>query len=237
MAPTVTREFLLEGIVRAAHAARSFLKDAILLYENHRLASAYITGVIAIEQLGRANWMLGRHADMMVNSLSSLDCATFAKELRNVSHNTTLRHGILSAEIKTTPEMLALTEQLQTLHSKSPEFAVAAKTYRELFAKVFADNARDYHSTRMEVQYVNPDSTCSAWTSPLLVTQEQVKTLLRDAGTHNRVMFTLIGNRSDVMQIVDRIGIRQELENFQHTWLPEEWPQIAAKEAAYRGSP
>ena len=229
MKPKLTTAILLEGLVRAIHSARVFLADAIALYNENRFASAYIIGIISVEQLGRANWMLRRYDTMIAKATASVDCDTFRKELRNVKHLDNLRGGILAISMNTTPEMLKLTEQLQTLDHKSTEFAAAAKEYRELYAQEFEIHADRYHRTREVTQYANPDKTCASWTSPLLVKREEVRALLSNAGAANRVMFLTIDHRSDIMEMMKKLGILKDLETWRDTWLPEEWKMIPTR--------
>jgi AbiV family abortive infection protein len=220
---TITRDSLLEGVVRAMYSARLFLKDAIWLYENEVYASAYIIGVIALEQLGRANWMFQKHKEMVAQSLNSLDCATFKKELKNVTHQDTLKQGMVSTSLEMYVELIKYTDELQILDPTSPEFKEAAERYREIFQQKFADDVKAYHGLRMETQYVNPDETGARWTSPLNVSAEEAKTLLSSVGFDNRAIYFLMSHTEGMPSVMERLGIRDEMEDLESTWIPDEW--------------
>lgn len=244
MAIQLTRAFLLEGVVRAIHASRMFLRDAISLLDDGRFATAYIAGIIAIEQLGRANWMLSRYDQMVQKGHTAINGKKFAQELREVTHHSNLRGGIMAVSMTTTPEMEKVTEQIQTLKAGTPEFEEAAKAYKQIYADAFDNHAKAYHKTRQQVQYVNPDDTCATWTTPLHATCEDVSALLSNVGAANRVIFVIIEHRSDILNEMDRLGVRNELQDWRDTLAggrmetdhPTSKADGAAKEAVNRNA-
>jgi hypothetical protein len=55
--PNVTREVVLEGIIRHTVDARIRLEDGLSLFEQSRYGGAVILGTIALENIGRAYWL------------------------------------------------------------------------------------------------------------------------------------------------------------------------------------
>lgn len=134
MAKQITREFILEGAVKAIHASRVFLIDAIFAYENNYLSSAYIVGIIAAEQLGRGMWMIVRYHEMLGKNELTTDAEQFARCLRKLPHRENLRKGVMSYSMQITPEMEKLNEIIQTSQANSPEQIKAFEQYSKLAA-------------------------------------------------------------------------------------------------------
>ncbi len=227
MTKRITREFILEGAVRAIYASRVFLIDAIFLYENQHYGAAYVVGVIATEQLGRATWMMAKYNELKATNDLSTQRRKFATTLRQIKHMDNLRKGVMSSTMKSTPETIQLSNIIQTSPANSPEQIKAFERQREIYLTQFEETIRTYHHTREQTQYVNPDKTYKQWTSPTQVTPEQVKALLQNVGTDNRVasMFYL-DPASDMGKMVDKLGMRSYLQDYKTTWLTEKWNKL-----------
>lgn len=224
MTTTITREFVLEGAVKAIHASRVFLIDALFQYRNQRYPSAYITGIIAAEQLGRAMWMIVRYHEMVKNNEQSTDAKKFAKELRNVPHRQNLRKGVMSYAMPINEEMQKLNNIIQTSAPNSPEPKASLEQYSKICRQYYEDMIEAYHLTREQIQYVNPDPSFTHWTSPTQITQEQVRKLLENVGIDNRVVtITQMDEANPVGKEVDRVGLRSYLLDLTTTYTPEEW--------------
>jgi len=223
----ITREFILEGAVRAIQASRVFLIDAIFAYENDHLSSAYIMGIIAAEQLGRAMWMVVRYHEMVDKNELITDAEQFARSLRNIRHRENLRKGVMSYKFQITPEMEKLNEIIQSSQPNSPEQIKAFEQYSHISHQYYEDMIEAYHLTREQIQYVNPDNTYAQWTSPTQVTQEQVKKLLQNVGTDNRVVaMTQMEENNPAGKMVDQLGLRSFLQDYKATWLTEDWNKL-----------
>ena len=102
----VNTAFVLEGVVRAARNAKRFMEDAILLYEAERYGSAYIIGVLAIENVGRGRWMLQQILEATIDEKTKqfgvkteIDGKTFRDNIRS-KHETTIRTGTVSLQLR-----------------------------------------------------------------------------------------------------------------------------------------
>lgn len=153
MAKQITREFILEGAVKAIHASRVFLIDAIFAYENNYLSSAYIVGIIAAEQLGRGMWMIVRYHEMLGKNELTTDAEQFARCLRKLPHRENLRKGVMSYSMQITPEMEKLNEIIQTSQANSPEQIKAFEQYSQISRQYYEDMIETYHLTREQIQY------------------------------------------------------------------------------------
>lgn len=77
---------------------------------------------------------------------------------------------------------------------------------------------------------MNPDKTYTQWTSPTQISQEQVKKLLQNVGTDNRVVaMTQMNEVNPVGKVIDQFGLRSFLQDYRTTWLTEDWNKFPEK--------
>lgn len=172
----VTREVILEGIIRHTEEARIRLEDGLSLFEQSRYGSAVILGTIALENIGRAYWLAPLADDE--SSRMKFTVKSLATKLRGLDHQEKLRRGLVGFYVDQAPPitMQALwkdfgddwqkalvrnTEAIMTLHKKAPSAL---------------------HEARTTAQYPVLNEAGCSWKSSADVTAATAQNTLRQAG-------------------------------------------------------
>ena len=171
----ITREVILEGIIRHTVDARIRLEDGVSLFEQVRFSSAIILGTIALEDLGRAYWLASLADDEPRRE--QLTVKSFATALRKLDHQQNLKLGLAGFSMDHAPSINK--ETLQRQHGDDWEKALQRN----------ADAIRSFHrkapvmlhEARTTAQYPELIETGCSWKSSAEVSVETARNTLRQA--------------------------------------------------------
>jgi hypothetical protein len=97
----ITREVVLQGVIRHTVDARHRTEDGLNLFEQFRYGGAIILGTIAVEDIGRAYWLVSLADDS--SRLGKLNVQSLNRELRNINHHEGLKLGLRSLSVDNAP--------------------------------------------------------------------------------------------------------------------------------------
>jgi AbiV family abortive infection protein len=219
--------FVLEGAVLAASNARRFLDDTIYLYQAKRYGSAHITGILAIENVGRG-WRILRQ--ILENSLdpstgqltvkTEVDGKQFSNNIRQ-DHHQTIRTGIMSLQFGATSD-IDMTEfdkwvkEAQLFSVGTPQHAKAVKKLKRAGEKVFNNTTTDWHLARTIEQYVEPNVTGTSWNEPQSATRQQIHDLIINGYNNHRMLVIQIRSHKLLVNMLSQ----KALEGLQALPLP-----------------
>jgi hypothetical protein len=173
----VTREVVLEGIIRHTVDARIRLEDGLSLFEQSRYGSAVILGTIALENVGRAYW-LASLADDESRRAKTGTVESLARELKGLDHQGNLRRGLVWLTMHQAPSIseLALRREFPQEWEKALERNVAA--IKGLHKKAPAA----LHDARIAAQYPELNEADCSWKSSADVPAATARNTLRQTG-------------------------------------------------------
>jgi AbiV family abortive infection protein len=174
---SVTRELVLEGIIRHTVDARFRLEDGLSLFEQSRYGGAVILGTIALENIGRANWLASLADD---ESLRAKKCTmeSLARELKGLDHQQKLRLGLAGFSMDHAPSISeqALRREYPEDWEKVLERNLAAiKTIRKKAPAAL-------HVARTTAQYPELNEADYSWKSSADVSAATARNTLRQTG-------------------------------------------------------
>jgi AbiV family abortive infection protein len=180
---SITRELVLEGIIRHTVNARIRLEDGLSLFEQSRYGSAVILGTIALENIGRANW-LASLADDEPHLAKIATVKSLARELRRPDHQEKLRRGLVGFTFDQGPSISehALRRDYQQDWEKALERNVAA--IQALHKKAPAA----LHDARAAAQYPELNEAGCSWKSSADVPAATARNTLRQTGENFYVL-------------------------------------------------
>jgi AbiV family abortive infection protein len=207
---SITREFIIEGIVESFLTARSRQRDAISLYSNKQFPAAYIIATVAAEHVGRAMWLMRQWGKLTQNPHFSIDANTFKKQLKDRGHVALLTDGRLSVSYKL-PELLA--KKFDRVND-DPELKRQLDEFND---QQWKRAPHKYHNTRERAQYVNPSAAGQSWCSPQEITSDETYDFINDVG--NNVNLLRLRLRSpELAAIVEAKGKMDEVTASADIW-------------------
>lgn len=210
---------LLVGAIYSMESARSFLKDAILLYREGRCSTSCVLGTIAAEHLGQCHWLLPKWTKTN-REAGRLDCKTLKNELER-GHERMLRDGFVALQYGV-PKPLSF-EILTTLPAGTPEYAKAAERLEKAHKKVRARFPKKFLDLRIRAQYVKPSINCHQWGRPGQVGSTEVHDLLPNVGISYRVtLYFRFLNSAEVVSKLSEVGLKAAFQDVTSTWAPPE---------------
>lgn len=90
------RNYLLMGAIYCMESARSFLREAVLLYTRGSYPASCVLGTIAAEHLGQCQWLLSKW-NAIKNGALMLDCNRLEKDLER-DHEGMPRDGFVAVQ-------------------------------------------------------------------------------------------------------------------------------------------
>jgi hypothetical protein len=182
----VTRELVLEGIVRHTVEARVRLEDGLSLFEQARYGSAVILGTIALEDIGRAYWLAPLADD--ASGRAKFTVQSLAKELKGMNHEEILKRGLNGLSIDNAP---TINEQaLRRTHGADWEKALA----------------RNVAATK-KLHNKAPEAGCS-WKSSTDVTVAEARRTMRGAAENLYLIQTFCLNKiAGLRELSRKLGL------------------------------
>lgn len=197
--PSVTPQYLLEGIAYALVQAALLLQDAILLCTNQRYASAIVMALFSREEVGRYKIL----RDLRKNMMEKGDAVTIEDiEEACEDHVTKQTRGQLGVILKSSGgDQLGKLLRAKFDHDPQSREAHEANAQLDIIAnQLYRKMPHQRHDLRQNALYVGPNDSGTGWNQP----KQQSKQTARDeiegasnayAGAFDR--FTSIGAYRD----------------------------------------
>lgn len=173
---SVTRELVLEGIIRHTVDARIRLEDGLGLFEQSRYGSAVILGTIALENIGRAYWLASLADEPNLAKIGTVE--SLARKLRRLDHQEQLRRGLVGLSIARAPSISV--DALRRDHPQDWEMVLErnAAAIRGLHKKAPAA----LYDARVAAQYPELNEAGCLWKSSADVSAATARNTLRQTG-------------------------------------------------------
>jgi AbiV family abortive infection protein len=208
----ITRDVVLEGLIHHTLEARSRLEDGLTLFEQGRYGSAVILGTIALENIGRANWLAALVDDE--TRRDQLTAKAFIKALRNLDHQENLKLGLVGFSMDNAPTISV--QQLQMQHDDWETIWV-----RNLEAIYSAQRRAPsaLHEVRARAQYPELSEAGCSWKSSADVTVEMARNSLRQAADNFYLLQTfglknIKGLRESAQSLGEQDAILKQIEGY-----------------------
>jgi AbiV family abortive infection protein len=169
----VTREVVLEGIVRHTVDARYRVEDGLSLFEQLRYGSAVILGTIALEDIGRAYWLVSLADDC--SRLKHLGVNSLRSELRKIDHQEMLKQGLKGFSIDNAPTISA-----RILSTQHDDWEQVLSRNAEAILNLHRKAPSMLHDARTKAQYPKL-SEAGSWRSSADTGAATAKNTLRQA--------------------------------------------------------
>jgi hypothetical protein len=192
----VTREVVLEGIIRHTVDARIRLEDGLSLFEQSRYSGAIILGTIALENIGRAYW-LASLADDESGRAKKGTIEALARELKHLDHQEKLKLGLVGFSVDHAPsisEQALRREYLQDWEKALERNVVAIKALHKKAPAAL-------HDACTTAQYPELNEAGCSWKSSADVSAATARNTLRQTGEN----FYLLQS----FRIVKIVGLRE----------------------------
>jgi hypothetical protein len=198
----VTRELVLEGIVRHTVEARVRLEDGLSLFEQARYGSAVILGTIALEDIGRAYWLAPLADD--ASGRAKFTVQSLAKELKGMNHEEILKRGLNGLSIDNAP---TINEQaLRRTHGADWEKALARNVAAT--KKLHNKAPAAFYNTRTSAQYPALDEAGCSWKSSTDVTVAEARRTMRGAAENLYLIQTFCLNKiAGLRELSRKLGL------------------------------
>jgi hypothetical protein len=170
----VTREVVLEGIIRHTVDARIRLEDGLSLFEQSRYGGAVILGTIALENIGRAHWL----ASLADDELRRGTVESLARELRGLDHLGKLKRGLVGFTTDQAPSI-----SVQALQGDyQQDWEEALKRNVAAIKKLHNKASAALHEARKTAQYPELNEAGCSWKSSADVSAATARNTLRQTG-------------------------------------------------------
>lgn len=228
----VTTRYLLEGAWYAAEQCGLLLRDALPLYNGGRFGTATALGLVAREELGKAQILL-RIAKEIVDGKPT---SPSALRRRIAEHLPKQKAGLDTVFLRTVPgtsQDIFATTFLEAIKGgpSDPEAVRLAEQKLRSAMQAKAKRAPDDRvNSRLSALYVDPDKLGSAWNRPVLFPAEKAEAELFSA---NRDYFVFRDAllRGEVERAPLDPTLARELDEWtERPELPEAvWPSLPLK--------
>jgi hypothetical protein len=200
---SVTREVVLDGIIRHTVDARIRLEDGLSLFEQSRYGSAVILGTIALENIGRAYW-LASLADDEPHLAKIGNVESLARELRRLDHLGKLRRGLVGFTTDRAPSINV--QALQRDYSQSWEEALERNV--AAMKKLYNKAPAVLHDARTTAQYPELDEAGCSWRSSADVSSANARNTLRQTGENFYLLQTFCLNKiAGLRELSGKLGV------------------------------
>jgi AbiV family abortive infection protein len=174
----VSRDVVMEGIIRYTIEAKLMLQEALSLFRQDRFAGAVILGTLTIEHLGQAHWLIE-----IVNDDARRDAFTsksLAKELKSTRHLDKLKRGLRGFSAT----MPSIREELGTLQEGTAEYTKVLEDWSGRIRTLHKRHPDKLYRDRTTAQYPELDIAGVSWRTSSEITREIAANTLLQAGNN-----------------------------------------------------